>query len=550
MIPLLWTLSCGPRPPSVALATPRTDAAFWAGETVTLDVRADGLDGAVFLLKRADTAQWWDADAATWTDTVTALPAAGTVTPALSADDPTAVDLTVIAADSLATIGAPLATSTTTVRLLARRWLWGDLHGHSDLSQDGCSDPDDGCIAGPDGLAQDFFDGPRAEGQDFGAMTDHAEYRTWRSADGGTDVDVWTRQQEVVADANTDDFIALLGFEWTRGATEDDITDYWPGGHRTIVFEDAAVCEDARIASHASRADDIYVKAEAGSQLLGGTPVFAPLWPDVLTTLHDALKTCKQPGRVLLVPHHPAWVPPSPVDWTNPDNQLEDPGFARLVEIYSEHGDSECADPAGELCNWRHKEAATYIVEGAVQTALMQGLHLGIIAGTDSHDGHGGTLDDDPSCTAILDPDTGALRCQDHPGGLAGVMVADPGDRAALFDAFFARHTVGTSYPRLPVRAFVQSDDGSLRLPGDGVPVGGTARLVVSVEGLVDDAVYDTVAIDLIDADGHFIAQADGPVLDTLLSPSAGDIHYARLRFYAPDDTEGERMWLSPWYFE
>ncbi len=557
----------------LSLDPDRSDASWWVDEAPTLDVsaRLAGTSTSLYLSRVQDGATtWWDVDAGTWRPTPVPYLGAldGPLTLPAGALPPGQADLQLVAgvADTgWATDGShhplgmlPVEQASVPVVSLGRQYLWGDLHAHTDLSHDGCSDPDDGCVAGGASPAAGAFDGAIEDGLDFAAITDHAEWMTWQDVDGLYTVDIWDRGQELVAaaeaaaEADGSGFIPLLGYEWTNGSSHAlpaDEGGYWPGGHRNVVFEDLAVCADARIAGSPSPDTRTYTKAEAGSLMTGGNDLYATTKSNLLHQVDTAMTACDLSGRVLMVPHHPAWSPPSPVDWTNPDN-VPDPDHEPLVEMYSEHGASECLDWSADYCTWREKAESDYIPAGSLQSALMEGMRFGVAGSTDSHDGKPGTVTNDPSCTAIWDPDLGEVRCHGWRGGLTGVLVEGSPGRSTLFDGIFDRTTIATSGPRYPVRAFVLLSDGGVALPGQDVDASLATRLVVSVEDLVDAVAYDTVEIDLIDADGTILDQSDSGVLDLDLTAAPGDVHYARIRLYAPGDTEGERMWISPWYFD
>ena len=59
-------------------------------------------------------------------------------------------------------------------------------------------------------------------------------------------------------------------------------------------------------------------------------------------------------------------------------------------------------------------------------------------------------------------------------------------------------NTLATSSVRLPVRAILSAADGSVHLPGDDVPAG-TARILVSVQGLLEGHARDVAHVDVQD---------------------------------------------------
>lgn len=187
--------------------------------------------------------------------------------------------------------------------------------------------------------------------------------------------------------------------------------------------------------------------------------------------------------------------------------------FEPLVEIFQHKGSSECLPEMGpdEQCDY---EQSPYNTLGAttlggpkdtllaadfVRDALGQGLLLdralgqnpfayGFIAGTDSHVGTPGAVDEASfaghggagSSARAMKPGL-VDSAWFNPGGLA-VLWAEENSRAALFDAMRRREAYGTSGPRIVLRMF-----GGFDLPSDlcgapdfaaqgyarGVPMGG-----------------------------------------------------------------------------
>lgn len=473
-----------PTPVEVALTADRTDAAWWADESPLLQVVTGGLpaEARTYLSRPSSPRpQWYDDSVGLYggipvplTGDTLAMPLTGDASASLSWTAHVAVRGArwTREAGSVGSTLLELSTSSTDGVALGRTWAWGDLHAHSDLSHDGCEDPASGCTNDSSTVGLDFFDDAIAEGLDFSVMSDHAEWRSWaEDADATELVDIWERQQDAVAAAAAadPDFVPLLGFEWTSGDTHVDADGHWPGGHRTVFFEDTEVCDAARVSAVFREPTMMHQKAVDGAVLYGGTSVNARTQLDLIDRLTAARKSCGFTGRIQLVPHHPAFSPPSPMDWTNPDNVVF-PEYTSLVEMYSEHGSCECEDHTVEPCNWRMKADSRYKSFGALQSALQLGLRLGIVGGTDSHDGKPGTVEDDPSCTAIWDEDLGGLRCHQWRGGLTGVMVSGGFSRTTLFDALFDRSTLASSGPesrRRFLRAFPWTKNAhlSLRFP-------------------------------------------------------------------------------------
>ena len=200
-----------------------------------------------------------------------------------------------------------------------------------------------------------------------------------------------------------------------------------------------------------------------------------------------------------------------------------------LVEIYQHKGDSECTNalstilgPPDELCDFEKirppstpdcgldgvgsgafaglgctswRDFVRGVFASGMQEELNHGVNpykLGIIAGTDTHNGtpgnvaeanfpgHLGLSDDTPA--AQLGGKTLAIRpIVASPGGLAGVW-AEENSRDAIFDALRRKETFGTSGPRITLRMFAgwdYADDMCSRADmvaegyRAGVPMGG-----------------------------------------------------------------------------
>jgi hypothetical protein len=202
-----------------------------------------------------------------------------------------------------------------------------------------------------------------------------------------------------------------------------------------------------------------------------------------------------------------------------------------LVEIFQHKGDSECRNGMSgvigapdELCDWEKLRPAPEVIEdcedgvgsGAmgrrgcvsrydwVRNVLAAGVaeearigvnpyKLGIIAGTDTHngtpgyvdesrfEGHFGVSDDTPekrlALSSLLPGDV-----RNNPGGLVAVW-AEENSRSAIFDALRRREVYGTSGPRIAVRFFggwnlteavCRSGDFAARGYAAGVPMGAT----------------------------------------------------------------------------
>ncbi len=163
------------------------------------------------------------------------------------------------------------------------RILWGDLHGHSNLS-DGTGTPEQYFRYARDVAALDFV-----------ALTDHDHWGMQPLATHPGNWDEIKRQVSAFHDPGR--FATLLGYEWTN----------WLHGHRHVLyFEDDG-------------------------------PVFSAVDPDyeTPTQLWDALR----PYPALTFAHHSAGAPVA-TNW----NYAPDPDLEPITEIVSVHGSSEAAD--------------------------------------------------------------------------------------------------------------------------------------------------------------------------------------------------------------
>jgi len=167
---------------------------------------------------------------------------------------------------------------------------WGDVHGHSNLS-DGSGTPEDYFV-----YARDYA------GLDFAALTDHDH---WGLRFLDQHPDMWERIKRAVERNNQPGlFTTLLGYEWTS----------WLHGHRHVLyFEDEGEVY--------SSIDDRYENPRQ-------------LW--------DALEGQK----AMTFAHHSAGGPVS-TNWA----YVNDPVLEPLTEIVSVHGVSEDEDSPGTIYN-------------------------------------------------------------------------------------------------------------------------------------------------------------------------------------------------------
>ena len=407
---------------------------------------------------------------------------------------------------------------------------WGDLHAHSGLSQDGCEDPDALCLPDADLPGEAFFDNAATNGLAFAALTDHAEFVTYRRPADGVEIDTWERAQELVTAAEAGPVIPILGYEWTADGVDEDQV----GVHRTVLLEDPAACSAFRVPG--------YPQPDLKETFPALEDYVANPAPSVVDSreLEAALEAAGDtagcaPTRAVSFLHHVAESPPASVDWTNPAFPL---ATDSVVEIASEHGSSECADLDSDGCDW-HAQSEVYVASGSVQAALALGLRLGFVGGTDRHDADPGRLDDGPGPSSHLYDSDGdgvedSAYLQYTTGTLTGVLAPQPLTRAAIFDALQARHTLVGSRAFAGLDIHAQDASGATWLPGDELPAG-TYTLVVTLD---DPAVTDWTAERVDPANGTHPLEA--------FTLAAGDVAYVRVR--ATVNGVEHRAWASPFF--
>ncbi len=502
-------------------------------------------------LEKGDTSSCWTSDFASLQE-LESVSASQSMSFAAETDSPGQVELSVRLAALLdgeqpTTVGQ----ASISLLLLGRKLAFGDLHAHCNLSMDGCEDRDADCADREESAGVAFFAEAMANGLDFAALTDHAEYVTYHP-DGSplsAGTDIWDEQDRLVQEAEgVDGFVPILGYEWTFDNKTGNGT--FDGGHKTVIFDGTDICSDYRVA--APTISDAFNKNRNGELYVGPNPVLAEDVPSFWERLDEAADSCGE-ERLISFFHHTALSTPQPVDWAAEHN-APDERYETLVEIYSEHGASECADTEAEHCGWGLPEDSTYLgEEGSLQAALALGHRLGVIAGTDSHDSRPGSLGDGPSCTSYWRDEDGdgqdELNCLHYGGGLAGALYEAELTRESLFDALFARNTLATSGPMVSVRAAVLDSAGNVSLPGGTVDAeAGPHQVIVSVEESLDAATL--LSIHLLDQDGATLAESLDELLEENLSLSSGDAVYARIRLQPEGVDDEARIWTSPFYAE
>jgi hypothetical protein len=308
------------------------------------------------------------------------------------------------------------------------RLYWGDLHGHTAYS-DGFGTP------------PQFYDYGGLRKLDFSAISDHSEwvnyYQDQLPMADGSPVPLWANLvQEVKARSVRGAFVAFPAFEWTSD-------DY---GHRTVVY---------------ARADQVPPTLPSSNS----HPTPAALWAAL------------EPYPAMTIPHHVTrWG--SLMDWS-----YYDPRTDRLVEIYSKWGNGANVWTSYEpMTKYRqYPVLRSEAADSSVDAMLALGYRMGIIAASDSHQGHPGSTAPDPRLGTPLPqdqyPTTGEeflegveqgyrfdLRePEGGGGGLAGVWAPQL-TRPAIWEGLYGRRTIGTTGIRPVVKFGVR--DGAAPSPG------------------------------------------------------------------------------------
>ena len=427
-------------------------------------------------------------------------------------------------------------------------WYWGDLHAHSAWSWDGCEEWQTDCAVTGSGPGEFFFEHAEDNALDFAALTDHAEAdRYYPDGLDGEALGIWAGQQALVQQAQGGAMIALLGYEWTafREARQGNRLE---GTHRTVLLSDPSACAAYRVPGWSlpdgQKAHDVGEKVYTQDE-----PDYAETPAELWSALTAAGEIC-EPVRWLTYAHHPAYEIPQVTDWTLAQNNPEQ---EQVVEIYSEHGSSECIDLTDEGCSWRVNAAQSYYADGSIQAALAEGHRLGFVGGTDSHDSRPGSIADGPSHIAHWldeDGDTEPDTPKEHftAGGLTGVWLDADRSLSAenILETIASRTTAATSGPRPSLIAAAAGQDGQLYPPGSILPRSAMPADIV-LEVTAPGADYDEIIIERIGADGVLTSDSALTLTDTWRS-SEGDWTYMRIRYRTGSDEE--RVWLSPWFEE
>ncbi|PWB79213.1 MAG: hypothetical protein C3F15_00080 [Holophagae bacterium] len=217
---------------------------------------------------------------------------------------------------------------------------WGDLHGHSAMS--------DGS-----GSGEEYYraaSGPAA--LDVVALSDHE----WQ-----LDAGEWATVERLCRDHDRPgELVPLLAWEYSLG------------GHRVVYSKSCTGTPPAAAFDGPKELWQVeYNHDPIRSWTRGGDgrPLLDFASSAALFADHRGTDT-------LIVPHTSA------TSHMGNDWDAHDPSLVRLVEIYSAHGSDEAAASP--------RPVAPFVERGSAQAALARGYRLGFIACGDSHDGHPG----------------------------------------------------------------------------------------------------------------------------------------------------------------
>lgn len=212
------------------------------------------------------------------------------------------------------------------------RLFWGDLHNHN-------------AVGYAKGTLERSIDVAR-EHLDFFAFTGHASWHDMPKMPGErhmkwvngfkVQAEHWPKTRQLIREANTDDFVAFLGYEW-----------------------------------HSSRFGDYCM-------------IFPEDQPELFLPDHvDKLLDFAQAKHALAIPHHVAYKR----GWRGANFDYFRSTVSPVVEIFSEHGLSENIHAPYPYI--RHSMGGRSTAN-TIQRQLSKGLRFGFVASSDSHSGYPG----------------------------------------------------------------------------------------------------------------------------------------------------------------
>ena len=216
-------------------------------------------------------------------------------------------------------------------------------------------------------------------------------------------------------------------------------------------------------------------------------------------------------------------------DWWAAENE---PTREQVVEIYSEHGSSECLDLEAEGCDWRVNERAGYVEAGAVQAALGRGYALGFVAGSDSHDAIPSTLEDGPGPVghwedSDSDGEADSVRYHFTSGGLTGVWLQGDLTEESLMTAIRSRQTLASSGIRPELKVNAKGRQGERFLMGQDVPAS-SLPLTITAWSAVPDW-EGTIIFERIGPGGVIEDSQEGVAFNGVWDPREASWTYLRI---------------------
>jgi hypothetical protein len=268
---------------------------------------------------------------------------------------------------------------------------------------------------------------------DFFAFTGHSSWHDMVPMEGGREQhwlngferlkEGWPHVQNLIADANRDEeFGAFLGFEWHSSGSGDQCVVF-PDDHQPIHYA-----------------------------------------PDIA----DLRRFCQE-KKALMIPHHLAY----PTGMRGVNWAVFDPCCTPVVEIFSEHGNSE--HDRGGFDYFTHSMGGR-VTANTARAALDQGLKFGFVASSDSHNGFPGAYGE----------------------GLLAVLSREL-NRAAIIEAINARRTYALTGDRIEIDFTVE-----------GATMGADIETGREVEVAYDVAGRDEMDVVEIIQDGHVVHRAYG----------------------------------------
>lgn len=266
---------------------------------------------------------------------------------------------------------------------------WGDIHNHN-------------AVGYAQGSLERSIDVAR-EHLDFFSFTGHASWHDMPEMPGERHMkwvngfkvhsEHWPKTRKMIQEANSDSFVALLGYEWH--------SSYY-GDYCLIFPEDQP---------------DLYLPDNAA----------------------DLLAFAKRKGA-FAIPHHVAYKQ----GWRGANWQYFDPSVTPVVEIFSEHGCTESDRAPYPMILHSNGGRST---SNTVQYQMKQGLRFGFVASTDDHFGYPGAYGEGVAGAWATDLSAGSL----FEAIRARRTFAATGDRIAL-EFMMNGAAMGAELPSAAVR--------------------------------------------------------------------------------------------------